>query len=111
MIEVFQGDVFDVEVIFEEPLKEPIYIVCDIVDNENKGRGFDKFELVKITSTSFIKTLSAKNLKPSKKFAPYKHYIRIAIKDEYGEKESTVYQEELFVKEIYKAPITVTEGE
>lgn len=109
MIEVFRNDVFDVEILFGEPC-DNMYILCSIVDDKYEGDVLDRFEFLKGGSTSFVKTLSAKDLTPSKNFAPHKHYIRVAIKELESEKESTIYQEELYVKEIYQMPITVVEG-
>lgn len=107
MIEVFQGDDFDVEILFGEPLKEETGIFCAVVNNKDRGATIEPFSYAEAGSTSFVKTLSAGTLTPSKDFAPYKYYIRVAIKDEEG-KQSTVYQEELFVKKTYRIVATVT---
>lgn len=107
MIEVFHGDDFDVEILFGEPLENDIQVFCEIVNNKDRGMFFDPFFVVKAGSTSFTRTLSTKELTPSKDFAPYKYYIRVAIKDE-EEKQSTVYQEELFVNKTYHYKVSVT---
>lgn len=105
MIEVFQGDNFTLEFENIEGNFSSGSYFCDIVTDKPKSTesGVPPIEVWDTlpTSNKIVVDLSAKNLTPSKKYAPFKWFIRLTIKDN-KDKQVTVFQEELYVKELFK---------
>lgn len=106
MIEVFQDDNFTLEFENIEGNFEAGSYFCGIVTNKPKNdtSGIPPLEVWSIltgTTNKIVVDLSAKNLTPSKKYAPFKWFVRLTIKNS-DDEQVTVFQEELYVKELFK---------
>lgn len=105
MIEVFQGDDFTLEFENVEGNFEAGSFLCKIVTNKPTGdtSGIppaDVWEILTGTTNKISVNLSTGSRNPSKKYAPYKWFVRLTIKNSDNE-QVTVFQEELYIKELY----------
>ena len=105
MIEVFQGDNFTLEFENTEGNFEPGSYLCKIVTDKPKENtsGLPPVEVWNIltgTTNKISVDFSAEGLTPSKKYAPFKWFVRLTIKNS-DDEQVTVFQEELYVKELF----------
>lgn len=103
MIEVFQGDNFTLEFEMTDgffPNNGKWF--CQIVDNKpEQTPPIELWESISGTNINKITVdLSAGERTPSRDYVPYKWYIRFTLLDA-NNKQTTVLQEELNIKEIY----------
>jgi hypothetical protein len=102
MIEVFQGDDFTLEFEMTDGIfpNDGSYLCAIVNDMPKQTPNFEVFDLIPSNTNKIKVNLSAKNLTPSKKYAPFKWYIRFTLRDN-NLKQTTVLQEELYVKELH----------